>query len=427
MSIVGYINVALETFGGLLSLIFILCLVPARPKRDSLERLFIRLLVCNTALLFCDAAAWLFKGRMDDFSYYAVRIANFLVFALGYVILMLFTHYFVSYLRRKSFHIGHWPMRIICGISIFGIILVVINQFIPTLYVIDAANIYRRQSGFVFSQIVGFMGMLVNAILLFKTSGGLKLRERIAFGAYMLLPAAALLFNMLVYSVAVLYLATTICLLCIYISIQTELAREVAQGELELEKSRTTLMLSQIQPHFLYNTLEGIGELCIAAPEQAEKAITEFSLFLRGNIDSISAAGTIPFALELSHTRHYLQLEQMRFDTRLNVEYQIEVSEFQIPPLSLQPIVENAVRHGVMVKEMGGTVVIRAQETKDNWIVSVIDDGVGFDTARPLAAERAHIGIESVRLRVGAMCAGTFEIESTPQCGTRATITIPKK
>ena len=122
----------------------------------------------------------------------------------------------------------------------------------------------------------------------------------------------------------------------------------------------------------------------------------------------------------------YIWLEQLRFGEDLLVEYEIGCENFHIPPLSLQPLVENAVKHGLGQKEEGGTVKICTAEQDDAWIICVEDDGVGFDVATVKNDGRLHIGVDNVRYRLESMCNGSLVIESEIGTGTRATIRIPK-
>ena len=138
MSVVGYVNVSLEVCGCVLSFIVAICLLAG--GRDLLDRLFLRLLVCNAVILLCDAAAWLFKGRMDAVSWWGVRIANFLVFALGYVLLACFTHYLTAYLGRRA-PVSTVPLRFIRGLCVLSFLLVVLSQWNHMFYVIDAQNV----------------------------------------------------------------------------------------------------------------------------------------------------------------------------------------------------------------------------------------------------------------------------------------------
>jgi sensor histidine kinase YesM len=186
-------------------------------------------------------------------------------------------------------------------------------------------------------------------------------------------------------------------------------------------------MLSQIQPHFLYNALTAIKGICVANPKKAEETIVSFSDYLRGNMDSLKEKEPIPFRQELSHTRNYLSIEQMRFQHKLSVEYHTPVTDFKLPALTLQPIVENAVRYGVTKKRGGGTVRIITEETLNSYVVKVLDDGLGLDPMIKKEDGRTHIGISNVRDRLKTMSGGTLEIESVANEGTTAIITVPKE
>lgn len=427
MSTTGYINISLELFGGLLSLIFILSLSLGSLKKERLERLYIRVLSINTILLFSDAAAWIFKGHPDRFSFWMVRIANFLVFTFGYILLAVFTDYLVCFVSGKGAGISRAPSRLMWWLALSAIVLVAISQYNHMYYLIDSHNVYHRQRWFWISQIYGIICMLINGAILARYRKYLSGKELAGLAAYILMPVIAMLVQMLIYGIAVLYIATTVSALCIYISIQVEQSRKFSQEELELEKSRTAIMLSQIHPHFLYNSLSVIKGLCQTDPRQAELAVDHFSGFLRGNLDSLTAGSPIPFSQELSHTRHYLELEQMRFGHRLNVIYDTPVTDFLIPPLTLQPIVENAVRHGIVKREEGGTLTVATALTSDAYTVTVTDDGVGFDPSGPLQDGKKHIGIQNVRKRLQAQCSASLTIRSVRGCGTTAMITLPRK
>jgi len=203
--------------------------------------------------------------------------------------------------------------------------------------------------------------------------------------------------------------------------------RKIDELENELLQGQISIMLSQIRPHFLYNALVAIQELCLIDPQTASEAVGEFSNYLRGNLDSLSIKKTIPFEKELRHVETYLSLEKKRFGDKLSMAYDIEVSDFFVPVLTLQPIVENAVRHGVTKREEGGSVTISTKETETDSVITVTDDGVGFDASRNQKRdERAHVGIENVRSRLVSMCRGSLSIQSEPGVGTTAVITVPK-
>ena len=193
----------------------------------------------------------------------------------------------------------------------------------------------------------------------------------------------------------------------------------------QLQENRIAIMISQIQPHFIYNTLGTIQQLCKEDPEQASRLIQNFSIYLRGNFSELDNTVPIRFTKELEHVRCYTEIELIRFPD-MTVRYDIQTEEFLLPALSVQPLVENAIKHGLMGLEEGGTVTVTTFETPTHYCVKVVDDGVGFDEAAP-QDERKHIGIRNVRERLQVMCGGSLTVESQPGKGTTALLRIPKE
>ncbi len=199
------------------------------------------------------------------------------------------------------------------------------------------------------------------------------------------------------------------------------------QIQKELYESRVAIMVSQIQPHFLYNSLTSIAMMCSIDPDTAQEATITFADYLRGNMDSLKQKTPVPFSKELEHLKKYLYIEKLRFGDDLNIVYDIQTDNFTLPQLSIQPLVENAVKHGVGMKREGGTVTIATRETDKAFEVIVSDDGVGFDTEQTKNDGRSHIGMENVRRRLAEMCGGTVTITSVIGEGTTATVTLPKE
>jgi len=196
--------------------------------------------------------------------------------------------------------------------------------------------------------------------------------------------------------------------------------------ELKLQESQISIMLSQIQPHFLFNTLNSIYQLCETNPMRARSLVNSFSEYLRNNLSSLEEPGLISFETELAHVNTYLDIERVRFEDTLEIEYDIQCTDFTLPVLTVQPIVENAVKHGTSKKRGGGMVTISTREEQDFYIIEVSDTGCGFDPARPKEDGKRHVGIENVKQRLSNMCSGSLAIESVVGEGTRATIRIPK-
>lgn len=197
-----------------------------------------------------------------------------------------------------------------------------------------------------------------------------------------------------------------------------------------LQESKTDLMISQIQPHFIYNALNSIRTLIRIEPEQAYDMVYDFSKYLRAHIDSLSNEREIIFYRELEHIESYINIEKVRFGERLKVVYDIQTTSFYLPALSVQPLVENAIKHGICKKPEGGTVWIRSYEDKENeggYVVEVEDDGVGFDVKKWEASgdKKKSAGIRNITFRVQAISKARLTIESEINKGTKAIIKFP--
>ena len=128
---------------------------------------------------------------------------------------------------------------------------------------------------------------------------------------------------------------------------------------------------------------------------------------------------------EMEHVQYYISIENVRFPD-MTFLFEMNSDDFHIPALTVQPIVENAIKLGLMKLSKGGTIRVESYETDTHYCVSVEDNGMGFDT-NELLDERKHIGIYNIRERLKAMVDGTLEIESTVGVGTKVLITIPKE
>ena len=201
-----------------------------------------------------------------------------------------------------------------------------------------------------------------------------------------------------------------------------------------LKMSRAELMASQIKPHFIYNALNSIRTLIKVDPDKAQQTVYDFSTYLRSNLDNTGAEAQIPFSRELRHIEAYLNIEKIRFEERLQVATDIRAKSFLVPPLSVQPLVENAVKHGICTRVEGGTVTIRSREEADAYVVEVEDDGVGFDPEE-LEQRQAwggaehkytHIGLANIRFRVEELAGGSLAVASQPGKGTLVTVRFPK-
>ena len=204
-----------------------------------------------------------------------------------------------------------------------------------------------------------------------------------------------------------------------------ELETEKILLNAQLAESRISTMMSQIRPHFIYNTLGSIEQLCNIDPPKAGELVHNFAKYLRGNFGELDNPKPILMSQEMEHVRHYISIENVRFPD-MTFPFEMASDDFHIPALTIQPIVENAIKHGLMKLSKGGTIRVVSYETDTHYCVSVEDDGVGFNTSE-LSDDRKHVGIRNIRERLHAMVNGFLDIESTEGVGTTVIIKIPKE
>ena len=313
------------------------------------------------------------------------------------------------------------------------LIFEIINFFGPKLsFSLDKHLVSHDGPVFLLPYFVGMVYMLLllrYSMKFFKTKR-LGKGTTIAFIVFLTLlecylEAAYIVVDLMDEIVAIDIIVFYFYLVAIY---QSDMKIRLRTSELELEQSKRLLAVSQIQPHFMYNSLTSIIYLCDKDTAKTKNALIDFSKYLRQNVDAISKVGLVSIKEELEHTKVYLSLEKLRFDDDLTVEFDIQDDMFMLPVLTLQPIVENAVKHGINASESGcGTIFISTVETEDAHKIIVRDDGAGFDPQTLYNLGSNHVGIANVRTRLEDGCKGSLIINSEPDKGTECIILIPKE
>ena len=191
---------------------------------------------------------------------------------------------------------------------------------------------------------------------------------------------------------------------------------------------------SQIQPHFLYNTLNSIAALSITDPGKMRILLHEFSNYLRLSFDFKNTSPLIDLEHELSLIRSYVYIEQQRFGDRLKVEWDVEDGiDILVPPLSIQPLVENAIKHGLMSRDRSGTVSISIHRREGDVEIAVQDDGVGMQKEQIeqlLSApfhDKSNVGLLNIERRLKQLFHSGLHIQSEPNLGTVIRFSIPGK
>lgn len=204
-----------------------------------------------------------------------------------------------------------------------------------------------------------------------------------------------------------------------------ELEEKQRELQRELKDRRVSVMMSQIRTHFIFNIMTIISGLCNSDPQKADSALILFARYLRKNIAIMDRDEPIFFNQEMQHLEDYISLEKMRFGEKIKFEKKLEVTDFKLPPLTIQPLVENAIKHGLLTPGKTGTVYLSTKVEDDEIKIIIEDDGIGFDV-EALKKEDA-VGIRNVRYRVENMVGGTLELSSVVGIGTKAEICIPAK
>ncbi|MGN0649455.1 MAG: sensor histidine kinase [Oscillospiraceae bacterium] len=427
MAMSGY--VIFNTATGIMALfgVTMLCLaysMDSAPKDESAVMFYILLIITYIGIL-SDNFSWLVDGNTD------LIWLNFALCFTSYLVSALIAPAFMVY-QRAVFSVGAKIKRMnwVWIFMLADIIYLVVSALGGFLFTIDSEGFYRIELGHYLSSVFPVVVLLI--CIADNIRSKIVLRKRLPMLAFNITPLAAGLFAVFCADYTVVYVVAMFMLMLMYFAVQmersverAEQAKKIAEQSRDLTEKQVQIMMSQIQPHFIYNTLGSISSLCEEDPPKARDVTDRFAMYLRVNMANLKRDRLIPFEEELEHTKTYLWIEQMRFEDYLQVETDITCTKFKLPPLSLQPLVENAVKHGITPKPEGGTVTISTREKEDCYIVRITDDGLGFDAQTPPDG-KLHVGIENVRNRLELLCGGKLIITSKPGVGTTAEIIIPK-
>jgi two-component system LytT family sensor kinase len=218
-----------------------------------------------------------------------------------------------------------------------------------------------------------------------------------------------------------------------FVCIQLELAK-LDEAKQQVAKAEIRALRAQISPHFVYNALNTISSFIRSDPERARDLLQEFAEFTRYSFRTMGFFTTL--ADELRNIDRYLTIESARYKDRLNVrlKYAPEVMSVVVPFLVLQPLVENAVRHGIARKPGGGTITVIAQDNGNEALISVEDDGVGmdadrlFDDLRNAHKTGTHVGIGNINQRMRSVFGDEYAltVETAPDAGMKVILRVPK-
>ena len=304
------------------------------------------------------------------------------------------------------------------------LILLICAQFTDKIYYISSDLEFHKGILLPLLLLPILVIMLINLIILIINRYVYTKRFFIAF--LILIVSTAIGTIIYAFSAALAIFNISVCLstLVMYRLIVTEQINKYIQQQADIANQKANIMVLQMRPHFIYNTMTDIYYLCEQNPKEAQQVTLDFITYLRKNFYAIVSENPVPFDDELEHARAYLSVESTRYDENLIVEYNIEHRNFLIPPLTLQPLVENAVRHGLDPDGGQLKIIIQTHQTINGSVIIVSDNGPGFDTANAFESAGA---LSNIKQRLEMMCKGTLKIDSTEDKGTTVTIFVPIK
>ena len=296
----------------------------------------------------------------------------------------------------------------------------------PFIYTFDENNTYiRLRDYFWLPDLVIFMEAAVSLSVAIVYIKYLLPMERVAMVSYLTLPMIAIVISEFVYRFPCTNIAVVVSTIILFVSYESYYAQYLVEQQKKLSEERMRLVNRQMQPHFIFNTLSLIRYQCLNAPEEVAETINDFSDYLRSTTDLMLETECISFERELDIVKNYIRIQRKRFEDELSAEYHISDTDFDVPPYAIQTMVENAVLHGIRDGNSGkGKVIISTRKANKHHIITIEDDGCGFDTSLLNKKRQKSVGIKNTTQRIEVMCRGTLTIESSPGAGTKVTITM---
>lgn len=320
----------------------------------------------------------------------------------------------------------------ICSIWLVYFMLLTVTQFTTFIYYITPDNVYYRGPYYPVLLVPPVLIMLSNLISLIRRKEKLSKRTYRAILCYILIPAMAMIIQMFSFGILIIVIATSISAFIMFGFSLTEAADNYMDQAMKISEQEYTAKTLQIRPHFIYNTLSNIYYLCDNNPQKAKEIVDNFSTYLKKNFSSIAKKEPIPFDEELVHTKAYLEVVKARYGNMLLVDYDIQNSDFKLPPLTLEPMVENAVKHGIDPEADTLHIWINSYEEANDNVIEIENTGSFFpnneviDFSSIKTDKEPHVGFENVKSRLQMFCGGSLDIQARNEGGAIVTIKIPK-
>ena len=312
------------------------------------------------------------------------------------------------------------------GVAMWGVFccLLISSQFTDVFEYTTPDHQYERGTWFPLLIAPLVVIMLLNVACLIARRKKLSKKLFAALFTY-LLPTAIMVVTYMFAPVDILVSVWMVfCAIMLFSLILTDSVKEYMRQQQEIARQRASVMVLQMRPHFIYNTLMTIYYLCKQNADKAQQVTLDFTNYLRKNFAAVASEHTVPFNDEMQHVQAYLAVEQAQHEDNLLVEYDIPHTRFRVPPLTLQPLVENAVKYGLDPNGGALRVFIGTRYTEKSSVITVEDNGPGFD---PAAVSNPNSALTNIRRRLEMMCGGKLTITPRDGGGTVVRVTIPDR
>ena len=300
--------------------------------------------------------------------------------------------------------------------------MLVSTFFSPAFYSISDEAVYLRGPLYSLLLFPPILIMLLNLFGLWRRRAKLSRGQLLAFQVYILVPLFSMLVQMLYYGILATALGIMLGSMAMFLFVLRDQEDQFIRMTKENANREFDIRILQIRPHFIYNVMSSIYYIVEENPRKAQEVIRDFTVYLRKVFHSVTSQELVPFADELEHTRAYLSVEMARFTDQLSVTYDTPYVDFRLPPLILQPVVENAVKHGMDPEIDRLNITIRTRRSGRCSEIIVENDGENF---RPSLNVDEGIGLPNVRDRLERMCGGELTVAVREDGGTVVTIHVP--
>ena len=424
--IVRAVNIAILSFSSIEAIIMMISF-RQETIRVRATRIFFGQIVVTVFTMLCYTVSFIHDPEPTDaLNNITLALAYIGIYAVFYLYIMYLTEQIKQFDKDRPVPI--WVSYASLVVCVIGALLWILSIFDSTFAPLNE-NMRVLGPAFAVGHTGGIMLIAISLVLLIKHYKALGIRQTLILGTMPVLLLAATLAEPFTRGIELRYPVIMLVFVIIYTQHHQDVENRVHRDENAEIRAKLNMATGRMKPHYLYNVLTTIYYLCDSDPAKAQNAIGTFSEYLRSTLEVMEKQELVRFDWELGEIRNYLSLEKLRFGDRLRIEFDTEFVDFLVPPLSIQPLVENAVKHGISAKEEGGTVRIVSRKLSDGGAqIRVVDDGVGFDVESLKDMDVTHEGLANVRERIRLEVGGDMTVTSAPGRMTTAVVTIrPEK